>query len=183
MEYRFDFGDGAFSDWTSEQDSSAQDTGDVYYAKATHTWNKAGRYAVRSQARSKRKPKFKSRWTAPLYITVVSTGPITAPKVLCPMPGQDTVATVNILFYLKTAQAYCSNGDPVEYRFDFGDTTLSEWGSDTDSLGESRFTVSYSWKNPGSYFVYAQARSKSDPSLISQWVGPLSILVGGKKRE
>ena len=61
----------------------------------------------------------------------------------------------------STGGASCSQGHPVEYRFDWGDGTYSSWSSSTDG--------SHSWSASGTYQVKAQARCATDTSVISGW--------------
>ena len=62
LSYRFDWGDGHTSNWSSllEPDSSVEDT---------HTWNKAGTFEVRAQARNKKHAE--SDWSAPNHFVVL----------------------------------------------------------------------------------------------------------------
>jgi len=58
------------------------------------------------------------------------------------------------------------NGDQIQYRFDFGDGTISEWQSDRNA--------SHSWSK-GTYTVRAQAR---DSNLVeSPWSDPSTVTI------
>jgi formylglycine-generating enzyme required for sulfatase activity len=56
---------------------------------------------------------------------------------------------------------------PVEYRFDWGNGTYSAWSSAAN--------VSYSWTVAGTRQVKAQARSATDPGVISIWSSALPV--------
>jgi len=63
-----------------------------------------------------------------------------------------------------------SLGDPVEYQFDWeGDgTALSAWGSATQTN---------TWTSPGMYSVRARGRCAIHTSVISSWVGLISVAI------
>jgi len=61
-----------------------------------------------------------------------------------------------------------SEGDVVEYQFDFGDGRQSAWGA---------ATATYSWSAPGTYAVAARARSVADNTIVSGWSTPLIVEV------
>ena len=68
-----------------------------------------------------------------------------------------------------TGGATCSQGHPVEYRFDWGDGTYSAWSPQPSA------TKTYS--TPGTYLVRAQARCSVDPSVTSGWSAALSVTI------
>ena len=61
-----------------------------------------------------------------------------------------------------------SEGDVVEYQFDFGDGQQSAWGA---------ATATHSWSAPGSYAVAARARSVADNTIVSGWSRSLIVEV------
>ncbi len=69
-----------------------------------------------------------------------------------------------------TGGSASSLGDPVQYQFDWkGDgTSLSAWGSASQS---------YAWASPGAYNVRARARCAIHTTVISLWVGPISVAI------
>jgi len=62
-------------------------------------------------------------------------------------------------------------GNPVEYRFDWGDTTESDWG---DSTG------THEYQSVGTRSVRAQARSKVNPGVISGWSNTHQVTITSK---
>lgn len=56
----------------------------------------------------------------------------------------------------------------VQYQFDWGDGTLSDWGSDT----QPNF-----WLSDGVYFVRARARCQTHTNRISVWSAPIVVCV------
>ncbi|MDW7681079.1 MAG: PKD domain-containing protein, partial [bacterium] len=61
-------------------------------------------------------------------------------------------------------------GNTVEYQYDWGDGNLSVWG---DSL------QSHTFLNSGEYIVRARARSKPNPSVVSDWSANFNVKISG----
>ncbi|MBN2102878.1 PQQ-binding-like beta-propeller repeat protein [bacterium] len=61
---------------------------------------------------------------------------------------------------LVTGGSASSFHHPVEYRFDWGDETVSVWGDSSRS---------HIWEEAGSYEVRAQARCALHPTVLSEW--------------
>ncbi|MBN2010684.1 InlB B-repeat-containing protein [candidate division KSB1 bacterium] len=62
----------------------------------------------------------------------------------------------------STSGSASSFGHSVEYRFDWGDGNISTWGSSSRS---------YTYTNPGTYDVKAQARCTTHTDIVSAWSG------------
>ncbi len=60
-----------------------------------------------------------------------------------------------------------SFGHTIEYCFNWGDLSMSDWGSDTQS---------HTYSSAGSYGVKAQARCATDTSVTSDWSGILKTI-------
>lgn len=69
----------------------------------------------------------------------------------------------------STAKALCDRGHVLEYRFDWGDGTFSNWSA----AAQSR----HYWKAPGEYIVRVHARCSLAPSVVSQWSEGLALTV------
>jgi len=69
-----------------------------------------------------------------------------------------------------TGGAGNSVGNPVEYQFDWGDTTISAWG-------DSARTHSYS--SSGNKYVKARVRSAPFTSIVSQWTDSTRVTILG----
>lgn len=74
-------------------------------------------------------------------------------------------------YNFSTGSGPTNLGHSVEYRFDWGDGTYSEWSSAT--------TVSQSWTSPGDYVVRAQARCATDKHIESGWSDGLPVTIEG----
>ena len=61
----------------------------------------------------------------------------------------------------STGGSTCSQGHPVEYRFDWGEGNYSTWSSST--------SASHSYSSTGTYQVRVQARCSTDTSVTSDW--------------
>jgi sugar lactone lactonase YvrE len=66
-----------------------------------------------------------------------------------------------VSYSYSTGGSVSDHGHPVEYRFDWGDGTFSDWSSSPNA--------SKSWGFTGSYLVKTQARCATDPSVVSCW--------------
>ena len=62
-------------------------------------------------------------------------------------------------------------GNPVQYQFDWGDGTFSGW------LGVGTVSATKAWSAAGTYRVRAQARSVSDPSVVSFYSPTLPVAI------
>ena len=71
-----------------------------------------------------------------------------------------------------TGGSTSNKGHSVQYRFDWGDGSISAWGSSTQS---------HSYSNPNTYNVKAQARCSADTSVTSLWSGSLSVTIDRPK--
>ena len=72
-----------------------------------------------------------------------------------------------------TTSATDPEGDQVQYRFDWGDTSISDW-TDLVSSGTSA-SLNYSWDTVGTYVVKAQARDEYGG--MSGWSSGLTVVV------
>ena len=70
----------------------------------------------------------------------------------------------------STGGAISSTGHQVEYQFDWGDGTTSEWGNGTGK---------YTYNTDGDIQVKSKARCKEHSSIVSAWSNPLSITIDG----
>jgi len=98
---------------------------------------------------------------------VIGNEAITAPM----QPEGAGVTGPNAPVVFTTGGAASALGDPVEYRFDWGDSSWSTWGPGSDSK---------SWSENGIYLVKAQAHSQTNPSYESPWSDPLALWVDSK---
>ena len=90
---------------------------------------------------------------------------ITSPAI----PSGPTTGYTGTKYTFTGEGASCSNGHQLEYRFDLGDGSFSNWGA----AGE----VIHSWNESGKYQVRAIARCSVDHSLSSTWSAPLEVTI------
>lgn len=143
VEYRFDWGDGTFSEWSSS-------------TQATHIWPEAGIYSIKVEARSTEEPVVVST-SSELFVTISELETISAPS----PPEGPASGQKDVVLSFSTGGAVSNLGYSVEYRFDWGDGTFSDWSSS--------HSASHSWQESGMYNVRAQARSVVHSETYSEW--------------
>lgn len=153
VEYRFGWGDGSFSPWSA-------DSGDA------HAWAGSGVFEVRARARCALHTGMQSPWSEAFLVAVApppeETGAPLPPE--CPA-GATTGGDVTCAL----GGAVSNRGHAVEYRVEWGDGTLSDWGPAT--------VASHSWSAAGRYELRAQARCAADPAFESAWSAPAALAV------
>jgi uncharacterized repeat protein (TIGR02543 family) len=113
-----------------------------------------------------------------IYITMNSNKTVTAnftqsiSETITPpaMPAGPSNGVRNTTYTYTTGGASSSLGHQVQYRFDWGDGTMSPWLS-VGSVSASRV-----WNYTGTYYVRAQARCASD-WIESAWSGALTVVI------
>ena len=151
IEYRFDWGDGTFSDWSS--------TG-----SASKSWFAVGVYSVKAQARCIVHRTI-TGWSNPLIVNILFAETVSTPSVLY---GPTNGIPGNSYPYI-TGGSTSNLGDSLQYLFDWGDGTNSGW------LPVGTTSASHSWAASGTYLVKAQARCSTDTNVISSWSGSLTV--------
>ena len=76
------------------------------------------------------------------------------------------------IYTYTTGGSISTTGNPVQYLFDWGDGTNSDWLP----VGQSK--VSKSWASPGVYEVKVQARSAFQTMALSPWSETLWVTIG-----
>jgi len=152
VQYRFDWGDGTYSNWS-------------FSTTATKSWNNPGIYYVRAQACCAQDNSVVSDWSSAFTVTISTAHTVSTPTT----PTGPSLGTVGQSLTFSTGGASCSQGHPVEYRFDWGDGTYSSWSSTP--------TASHYWTAPGTYHVKAQARCSVDSSITSPWSPTHSVAI------
>jgi C1A family cysteine protease len=82
-----------------------------------------------------------------------------------------TNGTVNVLHNYTTGGSSSNLNHPIQYLFDWGDGTNSEW------LSVGNTSASKSWASTGNYLVKSQARCSIDTSIMSNWSEALSVII------
>ncbi len=154
VEYHFDWGDGSYSNWSSS-------------ASGTKSWSSAGTYVVKAQARCATDLSVVSNWSGPLNVTI-SAEAVSAPS----LPNGTTNGVVGVSYSYSTGGSVSNAGHAIEYRFDWGDGSYSNWSSSASGTK--------SWSSAGTYVVKAQARCATDLSVVSNWSGPLNVTISAE---
>jgi hypothetical protein len=105
-----------------------------------------------------------SGWSSGLLVAIEFTSP---PVV----PTGPTLGTVGEGYLYNTGGSVVDSGHSVQYRFDWGDNSTSEW------LPVGVVGVGRAWPNPGTYAVRAQARCATHTDVISDWSPVLSVTI------
>jgi len=84
-------------------------------------------------------------------------------------PSGTVEGVINVPYMYSADGSLCSFGHSVEYRFDWGDGTYSDWSSLTEA--------SHSWSTPNTYSVKAQARCSVDPAILSGWSSGTNVSI------
>jgi hypothetical protein len=151
LEYRFDWGDGTYSSWSSLNNASK-------------AWSSAGTYVVKSQARCAAHG-IESGWSSGLNVTI---SPVSETVSTPSIPSGPTSGFTATSYSYSTSGSSSSQGHSLEYRFDWGDETLSPWSSST--------SVSKAWPSAGVYMVKAQGRCAAH-GIESSWSSGTSVRI------
>ncbi|MHB8894000.1 MAG: choice-of-anchor D domain-containing protein [Candidatus Geothermincolia bacterium] len=149
LQYRLHWSDGTASAWLP-----------VGVLEASKSWSVPGSYGVWAEAR------------CALHTTVVATS--AAPLTVNVAPGADEILTepahpigagegqTGFLYAFDAIGASSSAGDPVQYRFQWGDGTASDWVT----ADEANLVQAWKfWPVEGRYTVTAEARCSVHPGL------------------
>jgi len=153
LEYRFDWGDGSFSDWGT--------------TAVQNSWAAEGTYDVKAQARCIAHPTVESGWSdaTAVTITVFVAETVSVPGA----PTGSATKEVGQSSPYATSGAVSSYGDDLQYRFDWGDGNFSTWSAST--------TTSHSWATEGTYEVKAQARCDDHRTIESTWSSAITVTI------
>jgi len=101
--------------------------------------------------------------------TTVNFSAITETISIPSAPSGPTTGTTGSSYSYSTGGSTSSLGHPIQYRFDWGDGTSSDWSSSV--------TASKSWAGPGTYSIKAQARCGSCLTVLSGWSTSFGVTV------
>ncbi len=133
-----------------------------------HAWAAAGAYAVRVRARCAVTQSVVSDWSGTLNVTIAAAAEtVSAPTSLA---GPLTGAPGQSLGY-TTGGAASSQGNAVQYLFDWLDGTDSGW------LAAGTTGASHAWGAAGTYGVRTKARSAVNTAIESGWSATLPVQV------
>ena len=146
IEVRFDWGDYTYSNWSSD-------------LNASHAWTRVGSYGVKCQARIKNSTVF-SLWSA-IYnvdvpeviisVQVVEEGIYDLLKTPSPVILNQKVL-VNSSVLVDTQKLNLTPTQVIEFKFDFGDGTSSDWSEAPSTL--------HIWRNSGNTKILCKMRAR-----------------------
>lgn len=162
LQYRFDWdADGAhdYSDWTS-LDSSG------HIGSLQNDWTIGGTYVVKAQARDEYDSI--SGWSSGYTVNIIS------PPLTPTIPsGPTNLGETDSGMY--STSAIDPDDNRVQYRFDWGDGTISDWTILVDS-GQPG-SKSHFWIIPDTYYLRSQARDEY--GYNSGWSDSLAVEITG----
>ncbi len=104
-----------------------------------------------------------SDWSPILSVTISDPETVSIPTTLSgPISG-----IKGISYAYSTGGSISNLGHLVEYQFDWGDGSLSDWSAST--------TAPKAWSSPGIYAVRSRARCETHPQVISEWSSGLIV--------
>jgi len=153
LEYRFDWGDGAMSDWAAS-------------LGASHTWVSAGAYEIKAQARCQEHTDVESLWSlTPLTVTVLDSETVSTPDT----PSGPATGEIQETLRYDLSGAESTWGHAVEYQIDWGDGQMSPWSVTTFGV--------HSWSTSGTYEIKTQARCQEHPAVESVWSAATTVII------
>jgi hypothetical protein len=153
IEYRFDWGDGGYSQWTS-------------VTSASHAYQATGTYQLCAEARCAgcADGECSRSQHKQVEIRVVPHGVGTPRTPMGPANGY-----VEQALTYTSGGAVCSQGHPVQYQLDWGSGETSDWSGSA--------SAAHVWAAIGDYPVRARARCSVDTSVESGWSGTLTVTI------
>ena len=131
IRYRFDWGDGNYSNWSNFMSSNTS-------VSMSHHWSSISNYSVRVMAQDENS--MNSSWSPVLNVTVSQAGPGEIPPVADINVSSNALVNQTIVF--DASGSYDMDGVIVSYQWDFGD---GETGTGVNS--------EHVYKKPGEYTV------------------------------
>ncbi len=155
--FKFDWGDGSESGWTSYVNSGSS-------ATMSHSWS--GQMTYQVKVKSKDSYGGESAWST-AHDIVIGQPPTTPSSPSGPDSGMRDVS------YIFTGTTIDPDGDQVAFKFDWGDGSESGWTSYVNS--GSPATMSHSWSSEGTYQV--KVKAKDAYTAESGWSATHSIII------
>lgn len=148
VQYRFSWSDGSLSDWLP-----------AAAAGATKAWSAPGTYTpVRAEARCALHQSIVSAASSAITVVIAATKEETISKPSTPAGPADGYTSITYIFSSDGARS--DTGDPLVYRFHWGDGTVSEWIASGEQVLAWK-----SWEVPGVYLVHAEAACATHPAV------------------
>jgi len=153
IEYRFDWDDGNYSNWSSS-------------ASASHSWSTDGTKYIQAQARCAIHNGIVSSWSSSKSVIISSAShTVSTPD----RPNGPDSGFVDQSLTYSTGGASCNLGHSIQYRFDWDDGTYSNWASSIN--------VIHSWSTTGTKYIRAQARCASNTNIVSSWSNSRPVVI------
>jgi putative cell wall-binding protein len=140
-DFQYDWGDGTFSTWSSNN--------------KLKTWNTPGTYTVRARTRCNLSQSVVSDWSPGLTVVIREACVVGAPI----LTHYHSAGDVLVNYDYAVAPQTCNQDHGVEFRFNWGDGTYSEWSSSV--------TAYKTWSVLGTYGVRAQVRCAVNKDIAS----------------
>lgn len=151
LEYRFDWGDGSFSNWSASQ-------------TASHTWVAAGTYDLAYQARCEEHTTAVSDWSLVRQFDVTADPEsVTAPTVTRLSSGLAIVGHEQTFTVYDAVSTY---GHTLEFQVDFGDGQVSPWTAGLPG-SEDQVNFKHTYTSVGSFDLTAKARCAAHTAVES----------------
>lgn len=164
IHYNFSWGDETYSGWTSPA------VGSGIAVSKTHKWFTPGTYGVKAKAKDAGDDG-ESRWSSPITVLITELINNTLPNAPSIPSGPSTGLTNNSYSYSTSATD--PDYDQIQYRFNWGDGTISNWTTLLNS--GTPVELSHTWTAPDNYSITAQARDSNN--VTSSWSDPLNITI------
>lgn len=155
VEYRFNWGDGTYSTWSTSH-------------IASHSWTNAGSYSVTAQARCQTHTSVVAQTSV---TTVTISGAATETVSPPSTPSGPGIGSAGISYTFTTGSSTSSMGHTVEYRFNWGDGSYSSWSTAT--------SASHSWASTGTYYIRAEARCQTHTTVTALSTSQYGFTVTG----
>jgi hypothetical protein len=133
LEYSFNWGDGSSSNWSTS-------------TSASHSWDTPGIKNITASARCSLHPDR----TATSEILQIDVQDVAESISKPGTPSGETSPVVDVVYDYTTSGSTSDLGHAIEYSFDWGDGTSSEWSTSN--------SASHSWSSPGLKYVSVTAR-------------------------
>lgn len=157
--YKFYWGNGDSSNWMNDS---------IYKYK----FSSEGSYSIKAMAKTSSGVTLFSEWSDTFIVNILVDSTLNNDTVPTPTipTGNDTVT--QMISESFSTSIWGLDNSLFEFRFNWGDSTQSSWSSDT--------FATHTWSLDSVMYtcgIKAQARSKSDPSKISEWSGVRYVFV------
>jgi hypothetical protein len=151
IQYLFEWGDGTNSGWLAAGVTST-----------SKSWASGGTYLVKAQARCATHSSAVSLWSGSLSVNIETVSTPTT-------PGGPTTGIPGTSYSYSAGGSFSNFGDSVQYFFDWGDGTKTDW------LPVGTTSASHSWTSVGTYLIKVQARCAIHTFIVSSWSEAVSV--------